>query len=35
MTYLANEPAAWMPLMGVVAFVTVHGALLLMLLRLS
>ena len=35
MTYLVNEPATWMPLMGVVTFIAVHGAMLVMVLRLG
>jgi hypothetical protein len=33
MTRLANDPIAWMPFMGLVTFVAVHGSLLVMLLR--
>jgi hypothetical protein len=33
MTRLANDPVTWMPMMGIVTFVAVHGSLLLILLR--
>lgn len=35
MTGLAADPFAWMPAMGLATFVTVHGALLVMLLRVG
>ena len=35
MTRLANDPVNWMPMMGVATFIAVHGALLIMLLRLG
>jgi hypothetical protein len=35
MTYLVNEPATWMPLMGVVTFFAVHGAMLAIVLSIG
>jgi hypothetical protein len=35
MTRLANDPVTWMPVMGLVTFITVHGSLLLILLRVG
>ena len=35
MTYLANEPVTWMPLMGVVTFIAVHGAMLVLVLSVG